>query len=138
MKKLYFILFVFVLSCNNYVERNNDPEDVNEAERLTNNFYRMSATGDYTELYRICDKSMDSEALQVTLTQRDSLLGTMSNYEVQQIETRYAKTGSVDSTEYAIETLSYYKNGKALETLRFVNRPDKETVIKGYHLKITD
>jgi hypothetical protein len=138
MKKLYFILFTFIFSCNTYVERNNDQEDVNEAEQLTNNFYRMSATGDYTELYRICDKDLDIEGLKATLTQRDSLLGTMSNYEVKQIETRYAKTDGIDSTEYAIETLSHYKNGEALETLRFVKRSDKETVVKGYYLKIAD
>ena len=103
---IYIYIALILISCNSYVESNNDPNDVLDGNR--------------DKIYKMCTDSSSVEDFKSLFHLKDSILGKMVKFEIINVNTTNVKSKGASQVTYSIKLKVKYQNGSNEESVEFV------------------
>lgn len=135
MYKIIIFLFIMLFfSCDEIITLKNEPKDINDADKQVVLFYENLSKKDISNIYKLCDKSLNKNEIESIVLTRDSILGKINNVDIVKIETEYYEKNNVSKTTYKIITDVNYENGKQLEKLIFLKIESNPILLKVYEI----
>ncbi len=135
MKYNYIYIALLFMSCNNYIENNNDPKDILEAKSLTSEFYRDMSDGHREEIYKMCTDSSSIEDFKSLFHAKDSILGEMLQFEIINVNTTNVESEEINQVKYSIELNVKYQKGDNRELVEFVKNESNKKILESYHFE---
>lgn len=129
-----FFIFIFI-SCNRYVENNNDPADISTGKIMTTQFYEYMSKGDRNKIYEMCSDSLSVMDFKNLLHAKDSILGDIVKIDIINVTTTDVKSEDIDRTKYLIELKVKYLRGENEETVEFVKDGSGDEILQSYDFK---
>ena len=129
-----FFIFIFI-SCNRYVEKNNDSADVSTGKIMTTQFYEYMSKGDRDKIYLMCSDSLSVKDFKNLLHVKDSILGDIVKIEIIDVNTSDVNSDDTDRTKYLIELKVKYQRGENEETVEFVKDESGDEILQSYNFK---
>lgn len=132
---IYIYIALILISCNNYVESNNDPNDVLEAKTITSEFYKDMSDDNRDKIYKMCTDSSSVEDFKSLFHLKDSILGKMVKFEIIDVNTTNVKSKGISQVRYSIKLNVKYQNGNNKESVEFVKNQSENKILESYHFE---
>ena len=139
MKNRIFVLALFslILSCKKVEKNINSEEDVLEAKRIAESFYKKISNNDtlalYSNIYPTSDLNKFKEVFNINI---DSS-GKIYNFDLQKIETESIVKDHINSTKtYKIQAKVVYAKRINIETLGFIKYDNEPFKLFSYDFKV--
>lgn len=131
-----YLLLVFCLfSCNSKtVTDTNDPEDLKQAEKLTNSYYEKVKNKDFSAICNELSPDTKPQEMLKVLNSMDSLCGKYLSHKIIRTNTIKTNINNSEKTEYGIRSEVKYEKEKIQEDLFFKKDSTGKTYLFHYEV----
>lgn len=137
MKVKIIVIFIVVIffSCNSYVERNNEPNDILEARAITGKFYTDMYNGNRNNIYQMFTDSSSMNDFKNLSHAKDSILGKMLTFDIINVNTKHIESKDINQVQYSIELGVKYQKGKNKEFVKLIKNGKAKMILESYHFE---
>ncbi len=133
MKYTFLLLGILTLvACKNISQRENNPEDIQQAKTKMDKFYKSIKDKDYNKAASLCDGPLLAQAPKL-LYQIDSVWGGIKQYTAIWAKTTVTTINGKTTGEYNLKYKVEYEKSSNNEEDVFLTLTDDSLKITGYH-----